>query len=71
VDRQQPIDVGALLLGDGLELLRTAVVLLADEAHEPFDVRAAQLLVRAGEAGELPQVRVPAAAVHWARTARS
>ncbi len=36
---------------------------LADEAHEALDVRPAQLLVRARQAGELAEVRVPAAAV--------
>ena len=63
VDREQPDHVGALLLGDGLELGGPDGVELADESDEPFDVRPAQLLVRARQAGELAEVRVPAAAV--------
>ena len=63
VDREQPHRVGALLLGDRLELARADRLLLADEAHEPLDVRPAQLLVRARQPGELAEVRVPAAAV--------
>ena len=63
VDREQPDDVGALLLGDGLELGRADRVQLADEADEALDVRAAQLLVRAREPRELAQVRVAAPAV--------
>ena len=63
VDREQPDDIGALLLGNGLELGRADRVELADEADEALDVRAAQLLVRAGEARELAQVRVAAAPV--------
>ena len=63
MDREQPDDIGALLLGDGLELGRADRVELANEADEALDVRAAQLLVRAGEARELAQVRVPTAPV--------
>ena len=47
VDRQQPDHVGALLLGDRLELGGADRVLLRDEADEALDVGAAQLLVRA------------------------
>ena len=50
VDREQPDGVGALLLGDGLELLRAERLLLADEADEARDVGAAERLVRRGRA---------------------
>jgi hypothetical protein len=63
VDRQQPNRVGALLLGHSLQLLRPDRLLLEDEADEPLDVGSAQLLVRAGQARELAQVRVPPLAV--------
>ena len=63
MDREQPHRVGALLLGDSVPLDRADGVLLVDEADEALDVRAAQLLVRAGEPGELAQVRVAAPAV--------
>src|SRR4029079_11775651 len=63
MDRQQPDDVGVLLLGDGLELLRTGLVLFADEADEALDVCAAQLFVGSREPAELAQVCVAAAAV--------
>jgi hypothetical protein len=58
VDRQQPDDVRSLLLGNRLELRRADRVLLGDEAHEALHVRAAQLLVRAREPRQLPQVGV-------------
>ena len=48
VDGQEPNHVGVLLLGDGLELLRSGLVLLAHEADEALDIGSAQLLVRAG-----------------------
>ena len=60
VDREQPDDIGALLLGNRLELGRADGALLADEAHEALDVGPAQLLVRAGEPRQLAQVRVAA-----------
>ena len=63
VDRQQPNGASALLLGDGLELLRAERVLLANEADEARDICAANRLVVAREAAELAQVREPAAAV--------
>ena len=63
MDRQQANGVRALLLRDGLALGRAERVLLADEAHEALDVRAAQLLVRACEPRELAQVGVAPLAV--------
>ena len=63
MDREQPHGVGALLLGDRLELARADRLLLGDEADEALDVGAAQLLVRAREPRELAHVRVAAAAV--------
>ena len=63
MDRQQADRVGALLLGDRLELGRADRLLVADHVDEPRDVRAAQLLVRAREAHQLAQVRVAALAV--------
>ena len=63
MDRQQPDRVGALLLGDGLELRRADGLLVADEPDEALDVGAAQLLVGAREAHQLAQVRVPPLAV--------
>ena len=63
MDREEPHRVGALLFGDGLQLLAADRLLVAHEADEPFDVRPAQLLVRAGQASELANVRVAPAAV--------
>src|SRR5207237_2238249 len=63
VDGQQPDGVRAFLLRDRLELAGADSLLVADEADEAFDVRAAQLLVRAREPGELADVRVPPPAV--------
>ena len=63
MDRQQSHRVGAFLLRCGLELARTDRLLVAHETHEPFDVRSAQLLVRAREPRELAEVRIAAAAV--------
>ena len=63
VDGQEPDRVRALLLGDRVALGRADGFLLLDEADEPLDVRAAQLLVGAGEARELAEVRVAAPAV--------
>ena len=63
VDGQEPNRVGALLLGDRVALGRADRFLLLDEADEPFDVRAAQLLVGACEARELAEVGVAAPAV--------
>ena len=60
VDREQPDDIGALLLGNRLELGGADDALLADEAHEALDVGPAQLLVRAGQPRQLAQVRVAA-----------
>ena len=63
MNRQQPDGVGALLLRHGVALRRADRLLLLDEADEALDIRAAQLLVRAGEPRELAQVRVAPAAV--------
>ncbi len=63
VDGEQPHGIRALLLRNRLELLGADGFLVADEADEAFQVRAAQLLVRAREPRELAQVRVAAAAV--------
>ena len=63
VDRQQTNRIGALLLGDRVALGGADRLLLTDEADEPFDVGAAQLLVGAREARQLAQVRVAAPAV--------
>jgi hypothetical protein len=63
MDGQEANGPGALLLGDGLELLDSCGVLLQDEADESLDVGAPQLLVRAREPGELAQVRVAPAPV--------
>jgi hypothetical protein len=63
VDRQQPHRVGALLLGHRLQLLRPDRLLLEHEAHEPLDVRSAQLLVGTRQARELAHVRVAALAI--------
>ena len=63
MDGQQPDGAGTFFLRDRLQLLDAGCVLLGDETDEAFDVRPAQLLVRAGEAGELPHVGVAAAAV--------
>ena len=63
MDREQPHGVGALLLGDRLELARADRLLLGDEADEALDVRPAQLLVRAREPRELAHVGVAPATV--------
>ena len=63
MDREEADRVRALLLRDRLGLARAGGVLVADEADEALDVGPAQLLVGAGEARELAQVRVAAAAV--------
>ena len=63
VNREQPHRARALLLRHGLPLRRADRLLLAHEADEALDVRAAQLLVGAGEPRQLAQVRVAAAAV--------
>ena len=63
MDREQPHRVGALLLGDRLDLARAGRLLVAHEADEALDVGPAQLLVRARQPRELAQVRVAAAAV--------
>ena len=70
VDREQPNRASALLLGDGLELLRAERILLADEADEAGDVGAADRLVVAREAPELAEVREPAASRPSARERR-
>ena len=57
MDREQPHGAAALLLGDGFQLLRAERVLVADEADEALDVRAADRLVLAGEPAELAEVR--------------
>ena len=59
VDRQQPDDVGAFLLGHRLELPGADRLLIADERDETLDVGSADRLVRPGEPCELAQVRVP------------
>src|SRR5437879_8872320 len=58
MDREQPHRVTALFLRDRLELTCTDRLLVAHEADEALDVRSPQLFVRAGEARQLPQVRV-------------
>ena len=63
VDREQADGVGALLLGHRVGLLRADVLLPLDEADEPLEVGAAQLLVRPREARELAEVRVAPRAV--------
>ena len=63
MDREQTDGVGALLLGDRLELPGADRLLLRDEPDEAFDVGPAKLLVRTGEPRELPQVRVTPAPV--------
>ena len=60
MDRQQADGAGALLLRDGLELVRADGLLVGDEADEPLNVGTAQLLVRAREPRQLAEVRVPA-----------
>ena len=70
VDREEPDGVGAFLLGDRVGLLGADVLLPLDEAHEPLEVGAAELLVGAGEAGELAEVGVAALAVVDARARR-
>src|SRR5439155_27111566 len=49
--------------GERLALPRADRVLVVDETDEAFDVRSAQILVRAGKTPELAEVRVAAAAV--------
>ena len=63
VDRQQADGIASLFLRDRFELARADGLLVAHEAHEALDVRAAELLVRPGQPGELAQVGVAAAAV--------
>ena len=63
MDGEKPHGVAVLLLGHGLQLPCADGLLLAHEAHEALDVAAAQLLVGAGEPGELAHVRVAAPAV--------
>ena len=45
VNRQQPHRFGALLLGHGLDLPCSDELLISDEADEPLEIAAAQLLV--------------------------
>ena len=59
VDRQQAHRVGTFLLRHGVGLLGADGLLPGDEANEPLEIRAAQLLVRSREARELAEVRVP------------
>ena len=63
VDRQQPNRASALLLGNGLELLRAERILLAHETDEAGDVCTANRLVVPREAPELAQVGEAPAAV--------
>ena len=63
MDSQQPNGTRALLLRDGLELLRAERLLVAEEAHEPGDVGAANGFVLARKPAELPEVREPARAI--------
>ena len=63
VDREQAHGVRALLLRDRVGLPGPDGLLPVDEADEPLQVGAAQLLVRTREAPELAEVRVPALAV--------
>ena len=63
VDRQKADRVGPLFLGHGVALGGADGFLLLDEADEPLDVRAAQLLVGAGEPRELAEVGVAPPAV--------
>ena len=63
VDRQQPDDVGALLLRDRFQLRRADRPELSHEADEALDVGTAELLVRAGEPRQLAEVRVAPPAV--------
>ena len=63
VDREQAHRVGALFLGDGLELLRAERILLADEADEAREVAPADRLVLPREAAELAEIREAPCAV--------
>ena len=63
MDREQAHGVGALFLGNRLELVRADRLLLGDEPDEALDVRAAELLVRAREPRELAHVGVAPPAV--------
>ncbi len=71
VDREQPHGVGSLPPRRRRRSSRAPDrLLLGDEPHEALDVRPAQLLVGAGEAGELAQVRVAAPSVRRGRARR-
>ena len=63
VHRQQPDRIRALVLCQRLRLVHSGRALVGDEANEPFDVTAAQVLEGAREPPELADVRVAAAAV--------
>ena len=63
MNRQETNRVARLLVRDRLRLLDADRLLGGDEAHESLEVRAAQLLVRAGEPAELAQIRVSAPSV--------
>ena len=63
MDGQQPHRAGALFFRDRLQLPHACRVLLDHEPDEAFDVRAAQLFVRARQARELAQVGVTPPAV--------
>ena len=63
MDGEQANSVGAFLLGHRLELAGADRLLLADEPDETLDVRPPELLVRARETRELPQVRIAPAPV--------
>ena len=58
VDREQSNRVGALLLRDGVRLLRADRLLAGDEPYEPLEVGAPELFVRSRETRELAEVRV-------------
>ena len=60
MDSQEPDGASALLLGHRLEFLRAERILVAHEAHEALDVRAAHGLVVARQSTELAEVREPA-----------
>src|SRR5262249_44791352 len=63
MDGQEPNRPSTFLLRHRLELLRSERILLADEAHEAGDVRAANGLVVAREPPELAEVRIAATTV--------
>src|SRR6185312_3713088 len=60
---QQADGVSTLLLGDRVRLPGAERLLPLDEADEALEVRAAKLLVRSREPGELAKIRVAAGAV--------